>query len=268
MDQPSTLLPPDWSIPSKLRDRLGTSAGRQRLLAADGHFLIVLHAAPGADEIGRRGRFFWRDPNGAWHTAPTADRVASLADHVEEYRLAIEELERADEAAGEARDFFELLDRITPLVRATRHLHDVLQQARESVSDDRDLIVVRDQASDLLRRVEILHDDSRNGLDYAIARQGEQLAEMSYQMSVATHRLNVLAAFFFPFVVLSAVFGLNLHHGLESWDESNRPWPLLIVIGSAALCGMILTAFVTRPARRPPRHARNSAANPAAKRST
>jgi hypothetical protein len=253
MDQPSTLLPPEWNITPKLRDRLGTSAGRQRLLSADGHLLLVLHAAPGADEVGRRGRFFWRDIDGTWRIAPASGAIRSIADHVEEYRLAIETLERADETATEARDFFELLDRITPLARATRHLHDVLQQARETVNDDRELIVMRDQASDLLRRVEILHDDSRNGLDYAIARQGEQLAEISYQMSVATHRLNVLAAFFFPFAVLSAIFGLNLHHGLESWDDSNRPLPLLVVIGGAALCGAILTAFVTRPARRPQR---------------
>ena len=266
MDQPSTLLPADWNIPSKLRDRLGTSAGRQRLLAADGHLLLVLHAAPGADEIGRRGRFFWRDPAGTWRTAPTSDRVTyALQNMSKNTRLAIEELERADETADEARDFFELLDRITPLARATRHLHDVLQQARETVGEDRDLIVVRDQAYDLLRRVELLHDDARNGLDYAVARQGEQLAEISYQMSVATHRLNVMAAFFFPFAVLSAIFGMNLHHGLEKWDDANGPLPLLVVIGSAAMCGVILTAFVTRPARRPQRPAQ-SASNSNAKR--
>ena len=69
MQPDSTSIPADWNIPDKLRDRLGPSAGRQRLLVEDGHLLIVLHAATGADEIGRRGRFFWRNPDGDWRAS-------------------------------------------------------------------------------------------------------------------------------------------------------------------------------------------------------
>jgi hypothetical protein len=224
-------------------------------LEAEGHLILVLHAAPGADEIGRRGRFFWRDPSGQWRGAPKTDRVATLAEHMDEYEAAIAALEHAEEAAQEARDYFELLDSITPLSRATRNLYDVLQQARETVADDREVIVVRDQAYDLTRRVDLLHEDARNGLEFAIAWQAEQQAEMSHQMSVAAHRLNVLAAFFFPIVTLMAIFGANLQHGLEGWDKLNGPLPLIVVLAAGLLCGVVLTGFVTRPARRPTRNA-------------
>lgn len=267
MDDKSTLLPPDWNIPAGLRDRLGTSAGRQRLLEDEGHFILVLHAVPGADEVGRRGRFFWRDPNGSWRAAPTIDGVANLAEHVHEYEVAIATLEHGEEAARQARDFFELLDSLTPLSRATRNMYDVLQQARETASDDRELIVVRDQASDLTRRVELLHDDVRNGLEFAIAWQAEQQAEISYQMSVATHRLNLLAAFFFPIVTLTAIFGTNLQHGLEGWDKVKGPLPLVAVISVGLLFGVALTGFVTRPARRPQRTFQSNSSSSSTRRS-
>ncbi len=116
----SNLLPADWTIPAQLRGRLGTSAGRQRLLQEDGHLLLVLHAPPGADETGRRGRFFWRDLDGNWRAAPKAERVSKLDEHLHEYAAAIEQLEQAEDVARQARDYFELLDRLTPLARAVR----------------------------------------------------------------------------------------------------------------------------------------------------
>src|SRR5436190_19066009 len=105
----ASLLPTDWSIPVKLRDRLGSTAGRQRMLLEDGHLLLVLHAVPGADEIERRGRFFWRDTNGTWRVAPANQRIATLEDHLTEYAHAIEELEQREDAASQARDYFDLL---------------------------------------------------------------------------------------------------------------------------------------------------------------
>ena len=254
MEQDPTLLPAEWEIPAKLRDRLGEAAGRQRVLAEDGHLLIVLHAVPGADEVGRRGRFFWRDTNGQWRVTPATQRVTSLEDHVSEYAQAIEQLEQAEDAATHARDYFELLDRLAPLARATRNMYGVLQQAREAEPDDRELIVVRDQGSELQRRTELLQEDARNGLEFAIAWQAEQQAETSYRMSVAAHRLNLLVAFFFPIATLMAIFGTNLKTGLESWNETTGPLPLVAVLVAGLLCGIVLTGFVTRPIRRPMRN--------------
>jgi hypothetical protein len=84
-------------------------------------------------------------------------------------------------------------------------------------------------------------------------------------MAVSAHRLNLLAAFFFPIATLSAVFGVNLKHGLEDF-----PPPLLFigVIALSLVFGGILTAFVTQtpeasstarpssPSSKPPRRRR------------
>jgi hypothetical protein len=267
MEHDSALLPADWDIPAKLRDRLGETAGRQRVLVEDGHLLIVLHAVPGADEIERRGRFFWRDPGGSWRVAPAAQRIATLEDHLSEYAHAIEQLEQSEDVATQARDYFELLDRLAPLARATRNMYGVLQQARETAPDDRELIVVRDQGSDLQRRVELLHEDARNGLEFAVAWQAEQQAETSYRMSVAAHRLNLLVAFFFPIATLMAIFGTNLKTGLETWNENMGPLPLIAVLVAGLLCGVVLTGFVTRPIRRPKRTLQSSSSSSSTNRS-
>src|SRR5262245_5924719 len=159
MQQTSTILPQDWSVPDQVRDRLGNSAGRQRALKSDGHILLVLHAPPGPDDIARRGRFFWRHPEGTWRAAPAAERVANLETHLADYRGQIEQLEHAEDEARKARDYFELLDRLAPLSRSIRHMYDALQDARDAAADDRELIVARDQAYDLNRRAELLHED-------------------------------------------------------------------------------------------------------------
>lgn len=258
MKPESTLLPADWEVPAALRGRLGNAAGRQRVLEEEGHLVLVLHAPPGADDVGRRGRFFWRDSAGIWRAAPKGERVSNLNEHLNDYRTAIEQLEQDEDAARQARDYFELLDRLAPLARATRNMYDALQQARETVADDRQLIVARDEAYELTRRADLLHTDAQNGLDFAVAWQAEQQAESSYQMAVGTHRLNLLVAFFFPIATLMAIFGANLRHGLEGWDQLRAPLPLLAVLAGGLISGALLTRFVTRPARRPRRELPNS----------
>lgn len=267
MSQASNLLPADWSIPDQLRDRLGNTAGRQRMLKGDEHIILVLHAPPGADDTHRRGRFFWRHPEGGWRVAPAAERVPSLDAHLSEYRREIEQLEQDEDDARQASDYFELLDKLTPLQRAIRHMYDALQHARDAVPDDRQLIVARDQGYELNRRAELLHDDLKNGLDHSVARQTEAQAESAHQMSVAAYRLNVLAAFFFPIATLMAVFGANLRHGLEDWDRLNGPYMLLAVIAVGLLIGMILTVFITRPMKREQFNSHNSSSSSRTKRS-
>jgi hypothetical protein len=262
MSHVSTLLPADWEVPAKIRNRLGTTAGRQRILFEDGHLVLVLHAPPTADETERRGRFSWRDPAGNWRVAPKGERIANLDQQLQEYEAAIERLEQAEDVARGARDFFELLDSINPLARATRNMYETLQQAREKVSDDRKIIVARDGAYDLTRRADLLHADAKNGLDFAVAWQAEQQAESSYQMAVSTHRLNLLVAFFFPIATLMTIFGANLRHGLEGWDQLQSPVPLLAVLGAGLVSGIMLTGFITKPARRPQQGLQGKPARP------
>jgi hypothetical protein len=111
-----------------------------------------------------------------------------------------------------------------------------------------------------------LHNDAKNGLDFAVAWQAEQQAESSYQMSVATHRLNLLVAFFFPIATATAIFGANLKHGLEKWDLTSGPLPLIVVLGAGLMAGLILTSFVARPTERPKRDIQSSTAKSSTKR--
>ena len=68
----------------------------------------------------------------------------------------------------------------------------------------------------------LLYNEARNSLDFSIARRGEEQARSSHRMAVSAHRLNLLAAFFFPIATLTALFGVNLRHGLETggvWSD-------------------------------------------------
>jgi len=96
------------------------------------------------------------------------------------------------------RTIFDLLRSIAPLHRTARHLYATLQEARELVPEDRDLINLRDQIGEIERALELLHGDAKNGLEFTVARQAEQQAERTYDMAVSAHRLNLLAAAFFP----------------------------------------------------------------------
>ncbi len=125
-----------------------------------------------------------------------------------------------------------------------------MQKAREALPGERPLIVARDEAYEIARRAELLYDDAKNGLDFAIARQAELQAESSRQMTAAAHRLNVLVALFFPIATLTAIFGMNLSHGLEEYDKQNAPWLLIGVSLVGLVMGVIVTAIITRPAPR------------------
>jgi hypothetical protein len=246
-----SLLPESWNIPTPLRNRLGVRPGRQRALTHEGHLLLVLHAPPGPHEEERRGHFFWRSAEGTWEVAPVGEAPEGLSSHLATYQTAIERLDRDEEAADTCQEYFDLIGRLTPLARSARNLYATLQKARDEVPDDRRLILARDQAYVLSRRAELLHDDAKFALEFAMARQAEAQAESSHQMAVAAHRLNVLVALFFPVATLMAIFGANLHHGLENWETDHAPWVLLVVTLMGLLLGSMLMWIVRRPSPRP-----------------
>ena len=241
------IIPPDWQLPTLFARRLGDSVGRQRAMAADGHLLLVLHEPPHTGVARREGRLFWRDPEGTWKSRPLGDGLGALKRHVAEYAERVDQLEKQWQAADSAEDYFLLLRAIAPLHRTTRHLHATLQQARELIPEDRDLINLRDQVGEIERALELLHGDTKNGLDFTVAHQIEQQAERSYDMAVSAHRLNLLAAAFFPVATVSgiytAIFAMFGTHGGHEWHTPILFWSILAL---GLVCGLALARIIAR----------------------
>ena len=86
--------------------------------------------------------------------------------------------------------------------------------------------------------------DARNALQFATARKAEEQAAASHQMALSAHRLNILAAFFFPIAALTAIFGTNLTHPLERYLPP--PYAFLAVIGTGVVLGLILAGYFIR----------------------
>jgi uncharacterized membrane-anchored protein YhcB (DUF1043 family) len=243
-------IPHDWHVPVKFSKRLGDDVGRQRVMEADGHLLLVLHGPPEAGASKRAGRLFWRDPEGTWRSKPLGDGVQALKRHVAEFGELAEGLEKKSLDADSADSYYTLLRELAPLQRTVRHLHAVLQESRELAPEDRDLINLRDRAGEIERALELVHGDAKNGLDFTAAHQAEKQSQRTYEMAVAAHRLNLLAATFFPLATSSAVFGaifamMHAHedHGLQSVDTPLLFW---ISMGVALVAGVFLGFAIGR----------------------
>jgi hypothetical protein len=235
-----SILPANWNVPEEFKSRLGESAGRQRAMSAEGHLLLVLHGPPGPDDDHRDARFFWRDAAGNWKaTGMTSTGILALKNHLAEFATRLDKLEARFHTAQSAAEYFELLQAIAPIHRTTRNLHVALQNARELLPNDREIISIRDRAGELEREAELLHTDTKNGMDYTVARRSEELAGRSYDMTVSAHRLNLLAALFFPIATASSIFGMNLRHGLDP-DSSEIFFMVLMISLSIGALLMLL----------------------------
>ncbi len=241
------LLPANWKVPQPFRDRLGKGPGRQRIMEAEGHLLVVLHEPPDADDTVRVGRVFWRDVAGNWVPKAMRHGDHSVGELLWEYDHTIDRLDEREERADAPDEYFAILKDLSPLVRSANNLHDTLQLAREAVPDDKQLIVLRDAAYAMARRVELLAADTRHALDYRIAMRAEEQAENSEKMAAASHRLNLLVAFFFPLATLAGIFGMNLHNPIEGLSEATDGLVTVGILIAGLLMGALLTAFVTLP---------------------
>jgi len=242
--QRKSILPATWHVPQEFRDRLGEEAGRQRVMVAEGHLLIILHRAPQPEDRDRHGRFFWRSPDGSWSSSELGGGIEALNQHLAEYHQRLERLEEAENGAISASDYFQVLEAVAPLHRSAEHMDQVLQEARQQCREDQRLILVRDRAYRIERIAELLYTSTKNGLDFAMAERAEEHAVSAHRMATLSHRLNLLVAFFFPVATLTSVFGMSLHHGLE--DQFSPPLPFLGVLAAGLLMGMLLTLLVTR----------------------
>lgn len=236
-----SLLPRVWDVPAVFRSRLGSKVGQQRAMFTDGHLLLVLHQPPGPDDTERQGRFLWRKPDGVWTSNDLGSSPNVVNRHLDQFSEAMAACDELEESATSAEDYFVVMDRLAPICRAARHLHQVLQEARQMVPDARELINFRDRAYEIERNAELLQTDTKNALDMLMAKKAEEQAQASHRMAVSAHRLNLLVAFFFPLATLSGILGVNLLHGFEYLTP---PVPFLAFLGTGLLSGFALAAFV------------------------
>lgn len=241
----ASLIPDTWGAPDKFRQRLGSSAGRQRAMIDAGHLLLVLHELPAPGEQERKARLFWRAPSGDWRaTGSKGNGLPALKEHLEVYRKRIAELDDEIDGAHSAAVLYQVLRAATPIARSARHLHRTLQEAREGV-DARELIALRDVAGDLERSVELLTSDAKNALEFVGAKEAEAQTELARRATDAQHRLNLIAALFLPVTAVGAVFGMNLQSGMESGSA----WLFWGVSLAALVTGLLVRSSVTRGAR-------------------
>lgn len=216
------IIPPTWSLPEAIRNRLGqTTYGRQRALIEDGHLLLILHKPPGADDTGREGVLFWRTPSGEWLWSKGGGGQNAVKRHIQGYAELEAKLEQDYENACDLGQLFDILEALTPLTRAARNMHLALQSAREALKNEPFLVEMRDLAYEADRNFELLLEDVRNCIQYRTAREAEQQAQLSKEAVGASHRLNVLAAMFFPVTALASIFGMQLAHGLNERNPLN-----------------------------------------------
>ena len=248
----NSILPDRWKVPEEFRARLGAQAGRQRPMSAEGHLLLVLHAPPAIDEAERVGRFFWRTPEGTWTSNEMGSGIAGLNKQLDEYEERIAALDQKEHDAKTAEDYFAVLEELTPLHRATRNLYQVLQEARKLRPDLRELIDVRDRAYSIERMAELLVSGTNNALEFSVARRAEEQARSSQHMAVAAHRLNILAAFFFPIITLAAILSVEFavvadNFGIaESSLADNGTLIFAGIIGAGLVIGGIMTRMIGR----------------------
>lgn len=242
------IIPPTWNLPESIKKRLGqTTYGRQRAIVEEGHLVLVLHKPPSADDNKREGVLFWRTPSGDWQCSKGGPGPGGLKRHVQSFAEleggAAQSFEEADNLA----QLFDLVDSLTPLARAGRNLHAALQAAREAIKGDAFLIEVRDLAYEVERSLDLLLEDVRNSIQHRTAHQAESQARFSQQALLASHRLNVLAAVFFPLTAISGIFSMSFNHGL-----SQTPFMFWLVSAIGIIMGLVMKAWVTGSSQ-PPR---------------
>lgn len=263
-----SILPVGWEVPDRFRQRLGKTVGRQRPMAAEGHLLLVLHAPPTTEDAQRVGRLFWRAADGTWKSNALGNGIAALGKHLDEYETLIAALDRQEEEARTAEDYFAVLERLGPLSRSARNQHQVLQEARQACPEFAELIDARDRAYAVERAAELLYGETKNSLDLLVARRAEEQARDSRRMAEAAYRLNILAAVFLPIVAVTAILGIDLGtmatllgYDANSFVAEGRAVVICLGLLMAALAlGAILTGIVVRPPRPRPteKHDRKS----------
>lgn len=244
-DAVAKIVPDTWPLPNELKSRVGARVGRQRLISAQGHHLMVLHQLPKPHARDRAAAVFWRAPEGGWRCFPGRDHPSTLRDHVEAVAKVLEELDDEVEHAKSATDFLEIIRLARPLHRYARNMHAVITQLRDALPDDADVLAARDRAYELERLAENVSDDAANGMQHTIAQHTEEQAQLSERIAKETHRLNLLAAIALPVTAIGSILGMNLSNGLEGLPEPLSFW---LIVGLTFGVGFLIRSRVQKDA--------------------
>ncbi len=237
------MVPKVWSLPREIRVQLSDHSGRQRAGAHENHLVIVLHNAPEGTSRRRKSFYFWRSPEGEWSFSGQGHGLLPMKRMVDEYLRIAESLEAEYETSNDAERLFRILELATPQKRAARNFRDALNEAKRLIDDHaliEELQPHVDRMSEAARTSELIQDDARNSIDYLVARESRIQSAVSQQQALAAHRLNVLASIFLPLGTIAAVFGMNMHHGLEGFPV----WVFWLVMILGATVGGGICAFV------------------------
>ena len=153
------------------------------------------------------------------------------------------ELDDQVEAAKTPRDYFEVMKRTNPLLRAARNQLNVLEDARQARPESRQLIVMRDQAVAIDRAIELVAADAKSGMDFTLAESAEQQARFAFEAGIEARRLNRLVAFFFPVATLVAIFGVN------NPEEILKLRGFWVVLGLGVIAGIIVLFTLSQKMR-------------------
>ena len=232
----------NWPLSPEIEQRLGTSYGAQRAIAAEGQVLLILHAPPEAGKP-REHEVFLRLPGrgsdpAKWMYEGQDGGMRQLARLQDDYAKKLDHLEALHEGAQSASDLFNIIGPCIPLARASSNMQAALQAARDAVPDDHGLIDPRDRAVEISRGFELLLADSRMELDYRMAVAAEEQARATQEVTQAQRKLNVIAALTFPLMAIGAAMGMNLHSGLESMST--------LLFWAIVLGGLVLGLMIRR----------------------
>lgn len=211
----------------------------------EGHALLVLHKLPKHDAEEREAILFWRNPHGEWQSTESGAGLGDFKEHVSTFDKAADNLERVLRGNPTPDGYFRVLQQVTPLLRAAKHLAGVLQQAREAVPADRHILLARDEAVEIERHLELLHAEALHGLQYMVASRAEEQARQGEQLVASSHRLNLLVALCLPATAFASVLGMNVRHGLENQDA----WVFWVVLAVAVVMGIVILALVAAPVK-------------------
>jgi hypothetical protein len=234
-------IPHNWSIPPSISRHVAEVPGAQRALEGDGHLLLILHRLPSGNSVARELAMFWRSDAGEWNSMGHGAGIASLRRHVAEYGERLSILEKAENSATCANDYFQIRREVTPIYRAARNMATALSRAYEMAPGDRELLACRNLALTVERSSELLKDDTTYGIEFHMAKQAEMQA-------LASHRLNLIASVFFPILAFSSIFGMNLDNGFE---HQGAPWLFWIFVLAGIGIGLAMKTVIFNSSKTP-----------------